>query len=189
MIKNQQGLVLGFIEERQTGFKGSFTRQVMKRSRPFDFDVFDNQGILILVIRRGLKVIRSNVQALLPNNAVIGESSEKIHPLKRKYRLFQTTGVGELTQFGSVSAPPLSFDFSVADERGFTIGAVDRFWAGIGREVLERNSYVLRMDPLAFQGVTQHYSEVQGALTLDQRAVLLATMVSVDLDYFTSENE
>jgi hypothetical protein len=189
VIKNCQGHMLGYIEEKGEGLGNTLVRQFVKKHRPFVFDVFDNHGNLVMNIKRSYQLINSHVKAVLPNDSVIGESVEKFHVLKRQYRLFQAENPSSFQQFGYINAPSFSHDFSIADEEGSTIGAVDRNWSGLAREMFtDTNVYILRMDPWAFQSVKQYYSEVQGAMTLDQRAVLLANTISIDFDYF-SKNE
>jgi hypothetical protein len=188
VIKNCQGYMLGYIEEKGEGLSHILVRQFVKKQRPFVFDVFDNQGNLVMNIKRSCQVINSHVKATLPNGSVIGESIAKFHVLKRQYSLFQAENPTSFQQFGCINAPTFSHDFSIADEEGSTLGAVDRNWSGLAREMFtDTNVYILRMDPWAFQSVRQYYSEVQGAMTLDQRAVLLANTISIDFDYFSKK--
>lgn len=191
IVKNYRGEKLAMIEEHSGGFKKMLVRQVAKSKRPFTFDVIDNDGNVVLTFKRKFEFITSHLKACLPNDTLIGESFEKYNVIKRKYNLFQVTGPNQLTQFGYVNAPPKSFEFSVGDEQGQTIAAVDCNWTGLAREVFTNsNMYIIRMDPWAFQGVADFYKNVkQVPLTLDQRAILLANVVSLDFDYFTRDHD
>lgn len=110
----------------------------------------------------------------------------------------QDSSSGEYTQFAYVDEPFLSWDFSLRSAESQLIGSVNRNWGGIGRELFtDTGVYALRMDAV---GMTQEpqlpgpdsgqtsvipYKEKVPAMTLDQRAVMLATAVSIDFDYFS----
>jgi hypothetical protein len=109
------------------------------------------------------------------------------------------------SQFARVDEPFLSWDFSLLGEDGRLIGSVNRSFRGLAREMFtDTGSYVLRMDSAGLEeemqnrhlvsqtGKKEHaYAEVVGGrddkygMTLDQRAIMLATAVTVDFDYFS----
>ncbi|KAI5298436.1 hypothetical protein KEM56_004069 [Ascosphaera pollenicola] len=109
---------------------------------------------------------------------------------------------GEFHQFAYVDEPFLSWDFSLKTSDDRLIGSVNRNFAGFAREIFtDTGVYALRMDSV---GLSQeapnphHISQTSQApsvynnkndgnpgMTLDQRAVMLATAVSVDFDYFS----
>lgn len=108
-------------------------------------------------------------------------------------------GEGEYGQFAYVDEPVLSWDFSLLSANGRLVGSVNRNFAGFGREIFtDRGVYMLRMDAAALAEEPKHLisktgsssehayeSPVISGLTLDQRAIMLATAVSVDFDYFS----
>lgn len=94
---------------------------------------------------------------------------------------------GEFNQFAYVNEPFLSWDFSLLSAENQLIGSVNRNFAGFAREIFtDTGVYALRMDSA---GAGTEASASQGnatpGMTLDQRAVMLATAVSVDFDYFS----
>lgn len=105
---------------------------------------------------------------------------------------------GILTQFAYVNEPFLSWDFTLKSADEHVIGSVNRNFAGFAREILtDTGVYALRMDSeslaaepshlishTARRGLQQSQDRALG-MTLDQRAVMLATAVSVDFDYFS----
>ena len=118
----------------------------------------------------------------------------------------QPPNVENFTQFAAIDEQFLSWDFSFKDQNGKLIGSVNRNFAGWGRELFtDMGTYALRMDSVALaeaagdtakESMTspvnrQAYAEAVGAaenekgMTLDQRAVMLATAVTVDFDYFS----
>jgi hypothetical protein len=113
------------------------------------------------------------------------------------------------TQFAYINEPFLSWDFSLLSASNQLIGSVNRNFAGFAREIFtDTGVYALRMDSAGLQeeaaktsssveraakmGIGQKaYQETVGGsgdkmgMTLDQRALMLATAVTVDFDYFS----
>jgi len=107
---------------------------------------------------------------------------------------------GGYDQFAYVDEPFLSWDFSLLSSDNKLIGSVNRNFAGIGREIFtDTGVYALRMDAAGLSEEPGHLISKTGqtnpsayadssegrAMSLDHRAVMLATAVSVDFDYFS----
>ena len=105
---------------------------------------------------------------------------------------------GQYTQFARVDEPFLSWDFSLLDANKQLIGSVNRNFVGFAREIFtDTGVYALRMDSagLTEEARNKHLVSQSGrnneivqkspAMSLDQRAVMLATAVSIDFDYFS----
>ena len=144
---------------------------------------------------------------------IIGEAQQQWAPLRRKYNLFVFRGslnsdsntdihhdsyVGEFSQFAYVDEPFLSWDFSLRSQDSRLIGSVNRNFAGFAREIFtDTGVYALRMDAAGLAEEPRHLISQTGhralrthcsptvGMTLDQRAVMLATAVSIDFDYFS----
>ena len=113
-----------------------------------------------------------------------------------------TSHPGAFSQFAYVDAPFLSWDFPLLSASSQPIGSVTRNFAGFGREIFtDTGVYALRMDaagpaadeePRALGSKTDAEGGGREAaavgMTLDQRAVMLATAVSVDFDYFSRKS-
>ena len=124
-------------------------------------------------------------------------------PLSNSTQLQVSTGTsdpanGQYNQFAYVDEPFLSWDFTLLSQDSKLIGSVNRNFAGFGREIFtDTGVYALRMDAAGLAEEPQHiisktgernpslYGEEKAGMTLDQRAVMLATAVSVDFDYFS----
>lgn len=94
---------------------------------------------------------------------------------------------GEFNQFAYVDEPFLSWDFSLRSADDRLIGSVNRDFVGFAREIFtDTGVYALRMDSAALKlaNTPDQGTSITG-MTLDQRAVMLATAVSVDFDYFS----
>lgn len=101
---------------------------------------------------------------------------------------------GQYHQFAYVDEPFLSWDFSLMSSSSQLLGSVNRNFAGFGREIFtDTGVYALRMDAAGLSEEPSHLISRTGetevaqnaAMTLDQRAVMLATAVSIDFDYFS----
>ncbi|CUM62752.1 uncharacterized protein PRCAT00000309001 [Priceomyces carsonii] len=195
-ILNSMGEQVGFMEEKDYGFMKMLGRQFFRLHRPFELEVFNNYGDLLMVIKRPFSFINSHIKCFLPGydnqgNVMLeelGESIQSWHLWRRRYNLFKMEEEEpvEFDQFGAVDAPFLSFDFPVTNNEGDVIASVDRNWVGLGRELFtDTGVYIVRMDPASFAGLGDMYPSVAGPLTLDQRAILLGTAVSIDFDYFS----
>jgi len=99
-----------------------------------------------------------------------------------------------MSQFAHVNEPFLSWDFTLRDESNSTIGSVNRNFAGFAREIFtDTGVYALRMDSAAQTATLESaegkelasYERQATGMTLDQRAVMLASAVSIDFDYFS----
>lgn len=117
----------------------------------------------------------------------------------------QVKAEDHFSQFAYVDEPFLSWDFSLKDSDGKLIGSVNRNWRGFGRELFtDTGAYALRMDSAGLDQEAEQrhivsqshksdkaYAETLGGnddkygMTLDQRAIMLATAVTVDFDYFS----
>jgi len=91
-------------------------------------------------------------------------------------------------QFAYVDEPFLSWDFTLKSSDEQLIGSVNRNFAGFAREIFtDTGVYALRMDAAGQETSLSEQQQQQPSLgmTLDQRAVMLATAVSIDFDYFS----
>lgn len=190
-LMDTEGNVIGFLEEEDFGIGKAIMRQIYRLHRPFTVRLYNRHGQHVLTIRRPFSFINSHIKAILPssheeNQIVVGESRQSWHLWRRRYNMFLASGQDEFDQFGKVDAPFLSFSFPMKDENGLVLGSVDRNWVGFGRELFtDTGVYLLRMDPSALAQIEPPENLSTEALTLDQRAVLLSTAISIDFDYFS----
>lgn len=108
----------------------------------------------------------------------------------QQMQLVQTSNQdqGQFNQFAYVDEPFLSWDFSLKSADNQLIGSVNRNFAGFAREIFtDTGVYAMRMDSAALGTETPHSNKALG-MTLDQRAVMLATAVSIDFDYFSRQH-
>ncbi|KAJ6022089.1 hypothetical protein N7540_007593 [Penicillium herquei] len=97
---------------------------------------------------------------------------------------------GEFNQFAYVDEPWLSWNFHLRSAENQLIGSVNRDFSGFAREIFtDTGVYALRMDSASLGTQDSDTTVVKPTgMTLDQRAVMLATAVSVDFDYFSRQS-
>ncbi|KAF2220578.1 Scramblase, partial [Elsinoe ampelina] len=175
-------------------------REILRIHRPF---AWINSRIRIY------DPITSTSTIPLSDMRIIGEAQQEWAPLRRKYNLFAyrpspstpapespTSDVSKsMVQFARIDSPFLSWDFHLESSTGATIGSVNRNFSGFAREIFtDTGVYALRMDSVASpspsaspqaQPSDKAVEILSEPLTLDQRAIMLATAVSIDFDYFS----
>lgn len=157
-----------------SGALGFVLRQLLRRNRPFNIGFLEmlapgSEPEISLSLQRPFKLVNSHVRSVMADGSVLGESRQEWHLWRRRYNLFTSDG-NEMNQFGAIDAPFLSFSFPVLNEQGKEVARIDRRWRGVGRELFtDTGCYTLEF----------------GNLGLGERAVLLATTVSIDFDYFS----
>ncbi|KAF2402900.1 Scramblase, partial [Trichodelitschia bisporula] len=193
-ILSPTGAPLGHLSERAHGLRSALARQAFRTHRGFTAHVFDTAGSEVLRVQRPFAWINSRLRVLDPQMRLIGEVQQEWAPLRRRYNLFTLQpqeGTHTMAQFARIDAPFLSWDFRLQSDSGAPLASVNRNFSGFAREIFtETGVYALRMDAAAMEEATategQHILPAAGpGLTLDQRAVALATAVSIDFDYFS----
>lgn len=124
--------------------------------------------------------------SLFPN-----DKTRSWHPWRRKYNLFLSrfrSGAQEFDQFAEIDEGLWAWSFLVSD-RASVRGSIAREFGGFGREIFtDTGRYVIRFDAVQ-QGVPDGRKEGEmtvlppkadgeKGLTLDERAVMLATAIS-----------
>ncbi|KAL7410656.1 Scramblase-domain-containing protein [Mrakia frigida] len=216
-ICNPEGEPVGFIAEEAQGILGTVSRQLLRTHRPFRAVIMDVEGNPILWVRRPFQFINSRifVEAREGKDApLVGEAQQDWHLWRRKYNLFlsrpstdPTTGalVPAFDQFASIDERFWSWEFWLRDAEGRARGSVSRNFGGFGREIFtDTGTYILRFDAVnaeisdaqahgpvvdpktGVEVIVPPPSQGEG-LTLDERAVALATAISIDFDYFSRQ--
>jgi hypothetical protein len=97
-----------------------------------------------------------------------------------------------MVQFARVDERFLSWDFNLVSEDDRLLGSVNRNFGGFAREIFtDTGVYALRMDAAGLAAEPSLAEQAQSSpegypgMTLDQRAVMLATAVTIDFDYFS----
>lgn len=135
-----------------------------------------------------------NSETLLSTQSYPSQSDSNLAPSQQTDLINSSNG--EYYQFAYVNEPFLSWDFSLLTADDKLIGSVNRNFAGFAREIFtDTGVYALRMDSagLAEESQQKHLishtnssaNTVTAGMTYDQRALMLATAVTIDFDYFS----
>ncbi|KAG5440831.1 hypothetical protein PCK2_000130, partial [Pneumocystis canis] len=205
VMMDPSGKHVGYIAEiGDHSFTKMLARQVFRTHRAFKAHILDREGNEVLLIERPFSWINSTIRIIDPSNnanSVIGEVQQQWHAWRRKYNLFLKRD-DSFSQFAFIDEPIFSWDFSLINQEGQLIGSVNRNFTGLLREMFtDTGNYVLRMDaaslekaqieaPNSKQSINANdkvmvMPSLNKGLTLDERAVILATAISIDFDYFS----
>ncbi|KAI0665112.1 Scramblase-domain-containing protein [Cubamyces menziesii] len=91
-------------------------------------------------------------------------------------------------QFAKIDEGILAWDFTLRDAYGQGIASVNRAFRGFGRELFtDTGRYFVNFDAAAAseQGGHLHKPILSRNLTVEERALILATAVNIDFDYFS----
>ncbi|WBW71027.1 mitochondrial phospholipid scramblase [Schizosaccharomyces osmophilus] len=206
VILNHEGHHLGYIAERgHASFLSSMSRQLFHTHRSFVADVMDVHGNPVLQLQRPFSWINSRLNVSAFNNSsdqpsLVGEVIQKWHPWRRKYQLFLAQS-NIVDQFAAVDERVLSWDFLLRNADNQILGSVNRNFMGLPREFLtDTGNYVLRFTSKdANLGSVENNQLLQAAegdtsqvcsreMSLEERAVMLGSAVTIDFDYFSRTN-
>ncbi|ORX37703.1 Scramblase-domain-containing protein [Kockovaella imperatae] len=202
-IQTTEGELVGFLVEEEQSIVSTMTRQFLRTHRPFRAIIMDRHGNPILWIRRPFQFINSRIYVRAAgeeNGPLVGEAQQEWHPWRRRYNVFQTRRGGEtFSQFARIDGGFWAWDFWLKNKDDQLVASINRNFRGLGRELFtDTGQYVIRFDAAgteldmppgaAFEVQGQKLilpSGPDGSLTMDQRAMTLATAVSIDFDYFS----
>ncbi|KZV71908.1 Scramblase-domain-containing protein [Peniophora sp. CONT] len=145
-----------------------------------------------------------------PELDTLGEVQQRWDIFRRKYEVFlrepsrrvlaladsDEKGEPELdgesyAQLAQIDEPPLSWDFTLRDADGQPIASMSKKLRGLAREIFtDTSQYYINFKPREFEmgdDGSLIVRELEGArqLSLEERAIVLATAVNVDVDYFS----
>ena len=154
--------------------------------------------------------LRRKYNLFLAHDPQLGQTISTKEPsdvsdLQRKDMQDNNASPATMVQFAKVDEPFLSWDFSLLGPDSRLLGSVNRSFRGFAREIFtDTGAYVMRMDSAGLEEESEKrhvisqthkgergFAEAVGGsddktgMTLDQRAVMLATAVTVDFDYFS----
>ncbi|KAJ9125837.1 hypothetical protein QFC24_002621 [Naganishia onofrii] len=191
-ILNPQGEHVGYMAEEDQGFLSVMMRQALRTHRPFRSVVMDKHGTPVLWIRRPFAFINSKIfvhaeqEETGGNSRLVGEAQHREETFK---------------QFARIDSGFWAWDFWLKDADDRIMASINRNFTGFGRELFtDTGQYVIRFDAveqeLALKQAGNSANPNQAApslvippsasdLTLDERAMALATAVTIDIDYFS----
>ncbi len=159
---------LAHVAEKKGGIWSFFRRGFLRSHRPLEIAVVDRQGQRALDLTRAFFFLFSSLDVTTGSGRPVGRVERRFGVLYKKYDLLDATGV----RFARVNAPRWRlWTFPVEGEDGVSSATISKKWGGVLREV--------------FTDADTYRVEFGGAnWTDEQRAVILATAISIDFDFF-----
>lgn len=161
------GVQLAFAAEQGKGGLAFLARMFIGHWRTFEIHVFDNQRQLALRVVHPFRFLFQRLEVMSADGRVLGAIQQRFAIFSKKFDV--TDGTGRLLL--SVSSPiwrPWTFSF---ERDGREMARVEKKWSGMLREAFT--------DADRFRVAFESHE-----LSLDERALVLAAALFIDLQYF-----
>lgn len=174
MVFDQNGAPCGSIAEQGTGVKAFFKRMFLKSRRPFVIHVTDASGKVILEFSRPFFFLFSDITVRVPNGPILGSAHRRYEIINnKKYELRDANGA----KFAELKGGILRlWTFAIRDKEGNEVARISKKWSGLLKE------YFTDADNFMIEFGNKNW-------TPQQRAVIFATAISVDFDFFEYTNK
>lgn len=139
-LKTFNGDSVGYLAESEKGvLGGSIQRQVLRNHRPFEANVLDTAGNIMMTIRRPFTFINSKISIYTVDSStkeeqLVGEVHQIFHVYRRKYQLFINKGGErgneEMEQFADIDEGLWAWDFILQDAARKPLSAISRNFRG-----------------------------------------------------------
>ena len=137
-----QELLMTCREENLGMFTKIFRFTDYKRMTPFDIEVKDASGRLIVRVKRGISIFVSTVEVFDSNEMLIGKFKQKFFSIGGKFDVQDASGQILCTLKGKWT----SWDFKFASDT-VEYATVTKKWAGLGKELFTTaDNYVLTIN-------------------------------------------
>ena len=167
---DKSGQEVGFIAEESGGIGGTFLRLLLRIRRPMKITVLNGEKREILRIQRPFYLLWSTMTVTCGQQKV-GSIQRRFSLLYKLYDLCDRRG----KVIARIRAPIWKlWVFPVLNSNDAEIGKVSKNWSGFLKEY--------------FTDADRFSVEFPSSWKSDEKAILLAAAISIDLDYF-EENE
>jgi uncharacterized protein YxjI len=139
----QTGQVILECREDNLGFFTKLFRFTdYKRMTPFEIEIRRPDGETLLTIRRGVTLLRSTVEVLDDNGALIGKFRQRLLTIGGKFEVLDANGQLLCMLKGRL----LGWDFKFISNDNKEFATVTKKWAGLGKELFtSADNYVLQI--------------------------------------------
>jgi uncharacterized protein YxjI len=166
-IENEQGTKIGFAAEQQKGFLGLVFRQLLGHWRTFEIHFFDEQKQVVMKAVHPFRFFFQRLEISMADGTPIGAIQQRFAIFSKKFDVHNRSGSVTM----SVRSPfwrLWTFPFMKGSRE---VARVEKRWSGILTEALtDKDKFRIQFtDP---------------GLTVEERLLLLASGVFIDLQYF-----
>lgn len=165
-VVDDKGAVIGFAAEQQKGFLGFLLRHFLGHWRSFEVHVFDAQRALVLNVLHPFRWFFQRLEVRAADGRMLGAVQQRLAFINKR---FDIVDAQERVIF-SVSSPIWRIWTFPFERLGREVARVEKRWNGLLNEAFtDKDSFrVTYLD----------------ALTQDERALVLAASLFIDLQYF-----
>lgn len=170
-VLTEQNQEAGSIVEKGNGFLGFIKRMLLRTHRPFELHVKDARDQVQLIFTRKFFFFFSDIEVYAPNGIKLGSAHRRFSFFFKKYDLKGNDG----QTFATINTFMLKiWTFTVYDMQNQEVAKISKKWGGVMREGFT-NADTFMMD----FGKKQWKAH--------ERAVLFATAMSIDMDFFEAK--
>lgn len=166
-VATEDGRDIAFAAEQQKGFLGFLMRHFLGHWRAFDMHIFDAERRQVLTAHHPFRWFFQRLEVRTADGRPLGALQRRFALLAKRFDIEDAAGTARMT----VSSPlwkPWTFPF---EKDGREVAVVTKKWSGLLTEAfLDKDKFRVEFaDP---------------ALTADDRLVLLAAALFIDLQFF-----
>lgn len=172
LVFDQTGAPCGSIVEQGTGIAAILKRLLLKSRRPFLIYVADANGKILLEFSRPFFFFFSDIAVRIPNGPTLGTAHRRFGILNKIYDLKDANGHA----FAQIRSSMFKiWTFAIRDAQDNEVARISKKWSGALKE------YFTDADNFMIEFGSKHW-------TAAQRAVIFATAISIDFDFFENNN-
>lgn len=163
---------VGYIEELNVSFFRTLSRLFLGSHRPLDVAVVTG-NTQILELRRKFFFFFSNLQVMTTRGTVLGRVQRRLGIINRRYDLIDESG----DVFATIRSPFFRiWTFHIFDRNDNKVGMISKKWSGFLKEAFtDADNFLIDFGA--------------GEWTPAQRAVIFATAISIDFDFFENNQQ
>ena len=172
LLFDQTGSPCGTVVEQGSGVSAFLKRMFLKSHRSFVIDVCDATGKVTLEFSRPFFFLFSDIAVHVPKGPRLGTAHRRFGIIYKIYDLKDANGLN----FAQIRSSIFKlWTFSVRDEQGNEVARISKKWSGALKE------YFTDSDNFMIEFGSKQW-------TAAQRAVIFATAISIDFDFFENNN-
>lgn len=167
-INDESGQAIAFCAEQQKGLLGMLVRQFLGHWRTFELHFFAPDRSVVLQAKHPFRWFFQALEITGPLGQPVGRLEQRFGLLTKKFDLHDPSGQVKFTMRSGL----LSFwTFPITDYRGSVVATIRKKWSGGLREIFtDADNFQLEFS--------------SPALTMEDRQLILAASVFIDLQYF-----
>jgi uncharacterized protein YxjI len=166
-INDAHGQAVAYAAEQQKGVLGFLLRQFLGHWRPFDITFFNSQRQPFLRASHPFRFFFQRLEVFEPSGRAIGAIQQRFALFSKKFDVLDAQG-NVLLEMRSGLFRPWTFPFERAGQQQ---ALIEKKWSGVlGELFTDKDNFRVKFE--------------SPSLTSDQRSLILAAAIFVDLQYF-----